>query len=71
LGIANIAILGDSANIGARLAAQAGPGEIYVSRATAEAAGLNTSSLQHHLLELKGRKQPVDAFVLFPLSGIY
>lgn len=65
-GVANIAVLGDSANIGARLAALAGPGEIYLSQATAEAARLDITRLQHHLLNLKGRTEPVNAFVLLP-----
>ena len=62
--ISNIAILGDTANTGARLAALAGPGEIYVSQATIQKAGLTTNGLQAQHLTLKGRTQPVDAFVL-------
>ena len=63
-GVSNISILGDTANIGARLASLAGPGEVYLSQATAQQAGLETSRLQHERLTLKGRTQPVDAWVL-------
>jgi adenylate cyclase len=70
-GVANIAILGDAANVCARLASLAGPGEIYLSQATADAAGVNTSELQHRSLELKGRMQAVDAFVFLPLTTLH
>jgi adenylate cyclase len=63
-GVANIAILGDMPNTGARLAGLAGAGEIYVSQAAAEAAGLDTTGLASQHLTLKGRSQPVDAYVL-------
>jgi len=63
-GVNNISVLGDTANIGARLAALAGKGEIYLSQATADAAKLDTGELQHKHLTLKGRSQPVDAWVL-------
>lgn len=63
-GVANIAILGDTPNTGARLAGLAQAGEIYVSQAAAEAAGLDTSGLVSQHLTLKGRSQPVDAWVM-------
>ena len=66
LGVSNISILGDTANIGARLAALAGPGEIYISQATAQSANYDTANLKPQHLTLKGRSQPVDAWVLTP-----
>jgi len=63
-GIANMSVLGDTANIGSRLASLAGPGQIYMSQATVEASKLNTTGLQSQRLTLKGRTQPVDAWVL-------
>jgi adenylate cyclase len=55
--------LGDPVNIAARLASAAGPGEILVSSAAATAAKLDTSGLVPRALELRGRDEPVDAWV--------
>jgi adenylate cyclase len=63
-GVGNLAILGDMPNTGARLAGLAQAGEIYVSQAAAEAAGLDTTGLAVQHLTLKGRSQPVDTWVL-------
>jgi adenylate cyclase len=63
-GMADVAVLGDAANIGARLADLAGPGEIHISQAAARAAGLDPSGLDIHRVDLKGRSEPVDVWVL-------
>ena len=64
-GVTDIAVLGDTANVGARLAALAGPGEIYTSRATAESAGLDIADCAEVRREnVKGRSEPVDIWVL-------
>jgi adenylate cyclase len=55
--------LGDPVNTAARLAASAGTGEILVSREAAQAAGLETAGLESRTLELRGRADPVDAWV--------
>jgi adenylate cyclase len=55
--------LGDPVNTAARLAAAAGPGEILVSTEAADAAGLDTSRLESRTLELRGRAEPLDAWV--------
>lgn len=55
--------LGDPVNITARLASSAGAGEILVSTATAEAAGLDTTDLEGRTLELRGRDESVSAWV--------
>jgi len=52
-------VLGDVVNTTARLASLAGPGEILVSAATAEAAQL-PADLQRRSLEVKGKHDPVD-----------
>jgi adenylate cyclase len=52
--------LGDTINVAAHLAAQAGPGEILVTRAVG--AALETSGLERRHLSLKGHE--VDAFVI-------
>ena len=55
--------LGDSVNTTARLAAQAGAGEILVSRAAADASRLDTTGLEARTLTLRGRDETVDALV--------
>jgi len=55
--------VGDTVNTAARLTAAAGVGEILVSDAAASAAGLDTSGLEHRLLELRGREQTVGVWV--------
>jgi adenylate cyclase len=56
--------LGDPVNAAARLSALAGTGEILVSRAAADAAGLDTDGLETRTLELRGRSEGLDAVVL-------
>lgn len=56
--------LGDNVNITARLAAQAGAGEILISDAAFAAAGLNPGDLEHRQLELKGKEEPFGVYVL-------
>lgn len=56
--------LGDNVNIAARLASEAGAGEIMVSRATIERAGLDPSNLQSHSMALKGKKVPTQVLTM-------
>ncbi len=63
-GVTDIAVLGDAPNIGARLGALAGPGEIYASQATIQAAGLDLSGKEMRRQNVKGRNEPVDFWVL-------
>lgn len=63
-GVTDFTALGDDVNATARLASAAGPGEILVSGPTAVAAGLDTAILEPRRLELKGRQQPMDVYVL-------
>ena len=51
--------VGDTMNIAARLRAAAETGEILISEATANAAELDTSGLEHRVLELRGREQTI------------
>jgi len=55
--------VGDAVNTTARLASSAGTGEILVSRAAADASGLDASDLEMRTLELRGRDESVDAVV--------
>lgn len=55
--------VGDTVNTAARLQAEAAAGEILVSDAAANAAHLDTSSLERRTFELRGREQSVEAWV--------
>jgi adenylate cyclase len=55
--------VGDAVNTTARLAAAAAAGEILVSRAAADAAGLDADELEARTLTLRGRDETVDAVV--------
>jgi adenylate cyclase len=63
-GIMEVATLGDVPNTASRLTSQAAVGEILVSRDTLAAAGINSDGLEKRHLELKGRNQAIDAYVL-------
>jgi adenylate cyclase len=55
--------VGDAVNTTARLASEAGAGEILVSASAASAAGLETAGLDSRTLELRGRDETVDAWI--------
>ena len=61
---ADFTALGDHVNIAARLASQAGAGEILISDAAYTASGLELENLEHRQLELKGKNEPVGVHVL-------
>lgn len=61
--------LGDAVNTTARLASAAGTGEILVSGSTALAARLATATLERRQLDLRGRREPVEVFVVRVVSG--
>ncbi len=61
---ADFTALGDHVNITARLASQAGAGEILISDASYSASGLDIHGLEHRQLELKGKSEPIGVHVL-------
>jgi adenylate cyclase len=63
-GIVDMTALGDAVNVTARLASQAGPGEILVSLETAGEAGLEAEDAEERELSLKGRSQSMQVVVL-------
>jgi adenylate cyclase len=65
-GMTDITALGDAVNTAARLAANAGPGEILVSEQAWKAAGpgLGIEGAEVRQLQLKGRSEPVEVRVL-------
>jgi adenylate cyclase len=56
--------LGDNVNVTARLASQAGPGEILISNAAYAASHLDLGDLEHRELELKGKSEKTEVRVL-------
>jgi adenylate cyclase len=56
--------LGDNVNIAARLASEAGPGEILISDAAYSASNLNLGNLERRQMELKGKSEPIGVHVL-------
>ncbi len=63
-GLTNITAIGDEVNTAARLAAQAGAGEILVSEQALKAAGIEAGDLEQRTLELKGISEPVPVRVM-------
>jgi adenylate cyclase len=63
-GVSDLTALGDNVNIAARLASNAGPGELLVSEVTYQAAGLDFGPVEKRQITLKGREQPVWVYVI-------
>jgi adenylate cyclase len=55
--------VGDTVNTAARLSSVAAAGELLVSAAALERAGVERTGLETRRLDLKGREEPVDVFV--------
>lgn len=58
--VSDITVLGDVANTAARLASQAGPGEILVSEDACRLVNLNLENYDQLPLQLKGRSEPIS-----------
>lgn len=61
---ADFTALGDNVNITARLASQAGPGEILISDSAYTAAEIDLGDLEHRQLELKGKSESTGVYVV-------
>lgn len=61
---ADFTALGDNVNVAARLASKAGPGEVVISEATYQAAGIEGEGLEKRELALKGKSERVSVRVL-------
>jgi adenylate cyclase len=68
---ADFTALGDNVNITARLASEAGAGEILISDAaySASAANLDLEDLERREMELKGKSEPIGVRVLRVARG--
>ncbi len=62
--MSDITALGDAVNTAARLASQARSGEVLVSAETCLAIGSKPENCETRSLELKGRSEPVNVYVL-------
>jgi adenylate cyclase len=65
--VTDFTALGDAVNTAARLASVAGAGELLVSSAAAEAAGMPRTGFQERSLDLKGKSERVTVYVV-PVS---
>jgi adenylate cyclase len=63
-GMMEITALGDAANVAARLASQAAAGEVILSESTVQKAGVDTASLEMRRVELKGKSEPMEVWVM-------
>jgi len=59
-----ITVLGEAANVTARLASAAGSGELLISEATSHHAAIELPDAEMRTLELKGVAEPVTVFAL-------
>ena len=62
--VSDITVLGDVANTAARLSSSAKPGEVLVSAEACQAAGPEYEACEVRKLQLKGRSQPVETYVI-------
>ena len=63
-GTTDITVLGDAPNTAARLSSRAAPGEILVSDSAHAVAGLAADEFERRTLELKGKSELVEVFVV-------
>jgi adenylate cyclase len=61
--------LGDNVNVAARLASNAGPGEIFISDVTCSAANLDFENLERRQMELKGKSEAIGVRILRLTKG--
>lgn len=62
--VSDITVLGDAANVAARLSSEARPGEILVSETTCKIAHIPLADCERRTLTLKGRTETVDVRVI-------
>lgn len=62
--ISDFTALGDAVNTTARLASLAAAGELLVSVASADQAGLDTTGLERRTVEVRGREATLDVYAI-------
>lgn len=60
----DITVLGDTANTAARLTSAAGIGEMILSEDVRAAVELDQTEMESRKLDLKGKSEPFDAWVV-------
>jgi len=68
-GVEDVTVLGDAANVAARLCAAAPPGQAWVSEATALAAGAAPGLDAPMRVDIRGREQAVMAYAIAAAAG--
>jgi class 3 adenylate cyclase len=68
VGRRSFAVIGDTTNTASRLMSLGDPGDVTVSRATWEALGPGRQGVDLGESSVKGRRQPVDAWILSALA---
>ena len=61
--------LGDAVNVTARLASAAGPGELLVTEAAAQAAAFDGGGFHRRQLELRGKTETTDVIVITVMAA--
>jgi hypothetical protein len=59
----DVTVIGDTVNVAARLEKAAGPGEVLCGRLTVELAGGRVRFRERQPVILKGKREPVEAWV--------
>ena len=62
--VSSLTALGDDINVGARIASAAGPGELLASLEFCREAETDTWDLEHRMLSLKGKQEPMEVAVI-------
>jgi adenylate cyclase len=62
--VTDVTVLGDAANVTARLASLAASGEVLISASACAASGVAASELEQRELHLKGRREPITVRIL-------
>jgi adenylate cyclase len=63
-GLVELTALGDAVNVAARLGSEAAAGELIISDSTVNRAGVNTDKFERRTVDLKGKSEPIDVWVL-------
>ena len=67
--VSDFTALGDVVNTTARLAAEAGPGELLISIDAVQAAEVDAAGLEHRTVAVRGRSDPIEVVADRPPPG--
>jgi adenylate cyclase len=67
--VSDFTALGDTVNTTARLASEAGSGELLLSLEAAQAAAADTSGLEERTIAVRGRAEPITVVVMRPMGA--